>query len=163
DRLSSKLASPYMDIPHAGCSALRFKPARASSCEPIIPHCKYAVALFCSISDDESPLAERLRRRPVCPSSSTCGVRCLGCRTKGCTVQLFLDAHHGHLLLLCRTSGSSEIPACSSALRFRLNGKTHVGNSSFCPAASGLLASPTLWARKIGPENPDKIEQTYAF
>ena len=82
DLLCRILASPDVDIPHAGCSALRVESAVASSDESLLPHCKYAIALFRSSPDDESALAERLCGGFVCASPPPRGVRRLGGRAK---------------------------------------------------------------------------------
>ncbi len=157
-----------MDVPYVRCSTLRIKPAMAPSDQSLIPHCKYAIALFHFSPHDQSALEERFRGGFVCPSSSPRGIRRLGGRAKGCSFNFFLDAHHGCLYPLCRASNGrrktedgerrevdryppfSDIRfplfGCCHIFYSRLDGKTHAGNPPFCPAAIGLLASAALRA-----------------
>ena len=68
DRSCLKLASPDVDFPHAGCSALWITTPMAPSNESLIPSCKHAAALFCSLPDDESSLG----RAPLLPPCLPC-------------------------------------------------------------------------------------------
>ncbi len=101
-RLCLKLASPYVDVPHARCSTLWLGPAPASSYQSPVPYCEYAAPLFRFSPDDQSALEERFRGGSVCPSPSPRGIGSVGGRAQGRPFNFFLDAYHGCIYQLCR-------------------------------------------------------------